>query len=176
MNRFFRIGLFVSVLTVFSGNSSAANVKLENQLTNHASPYLALHANDPVKWQQWRPAAIKLARKHNRLLYVSIGYFSCHWCHVMQRESYQNPEIAKFLNRNFIPVKVDRELEPALDSRMIEFVENTQGVAGWPLNVFLTPEGHPLYAMLYMPPKEFQQRSEERRVGKECRSRWSPYH
>ncbi len=157
MTRFFRIVLFVSVLTVFSGNSAAANVKLENQLANHASPYLALHANDPVKWQQWQPAAIKLARKHNRLLYVSIGYFSCHWCHVMQRESYQNPEIAKFLNQNFIPVKVDRELEPALDSRMIEFAENTQGVAGWPLNVFLTPEGYPLYAVLYMPPKEFKQ-------------------
>ncbi len=134
-----------------------AEPRLENQLANHASPYLALHANDPVKWQDWKPAVIKMARKQNKLVYLSIGYFSCHWCHVMQRESYRNAEIARFLNEHFIPVKVDRELEPALDSHLIEFAEQTQGVAGWPLNVFLTPEGYPLYAVLYMPRKEFQQ-------------------
>ena len=134
-----------------------AEPRLENQLANHASPYLALHANDPVKWQDWKAAVIKLARKQNKLVYLSIGYFSCHWCHVMQRESYRNPEIARFLNEHFVPVKVDRELEPALDARLIEFAEQTTGVAGWPLNVFLTPEGYPLYAVLYMPPNEFQQ-------------------
>jgi len=128
---------------------------LDNQLKNHPSPYLALHGGDPVAWQDWNEAAVELARKQKKLIYLSIGYFSCHWCHVMQRESYQNHEIAKFINAHFIPVKVDRELDPALDARMLEFAEATRGIGGWPLNVFVTPDGHPLYATLYLPPQEF---------------------
>jgi uncharacterized protein YyaL (SSP411 family) len=89
------------------------------------------------------------------LLYLSIGYFSCHWCHVMQRESYRDAGIARLLNRRFIPVKVDRELDPALDQRLIDFAQLTRGRSGWPLNVFVTPDGHPLYATLYHPPQEF---------------------
>jgi hypothetical protein len=136
------------------GTASAA--PLENQLRQHPSPYLALHGNDPVAWQEWNTATVERARREGKLLYLSIGYFSCHWCHVMQRESYRNPEIARFLNEHVIPVKVDRELEPALDARLIEFVEKTRGMSGWPLNVFVTPDGHPLYATLYHPPEEFQ--------------------
>jgi hypothetical protein len=128
---------------------------LSNQLKNHPSPYLAMHAADPVAWQDWKREAVERARREGKLVYLSIGYFSCHWCHVMQRESYRNPEIAAFLNRHFVPVKVDRELEPALDQRLIEFAEKTRGQGGWPLNVFLTPDGHPLYAVLYQPPAEF---------------------
>ena len=130
---------------------------LANQLAGHPSPYLALHAGDPVAWQDWSAAAVERARRENKLLYISIGYFSCHWCHVMQRESYQNAGIAKILNEHFIPVKVDRELEPTLDARMIEFAEETQGRSGWPLNVFVTPRGYPLYAVLYLPPEQFRQ-------------------
>jgi uncharacterized protein YyaL (SSP411 family) len=129
---------------------------LTNQLKNNASPYLALHGDDPVAWQEWNAATVARARQEGKLLFVSIGYFSCHWCHVMQRESYRDRDIARFLNKHFIPVKVDRELEPALDARMIEFVEATRGLAGWPLNVFVTPEGHPVYATLYHPPADFQ--------------------
>lgn len=129
--------------------------QLSNQLTNHPSPYLALHAADPVAWQDWNEEALARARREGKPLYLSIGYFSCHWCHVMQRESYRNAAIARVLNRHFIPVKVDRELEPALDARMIRFVEDTRGIAGWPLNVFLTPQGQPLFATLYEPPAEF---------------------
>ncbi len=128
---------------------------LDNQLKNHPSPYLALHGADPVAWQDWNEAAVALARKQNKLIFLSIGYFSCHWCHVMQRESYRNPEIARFINAHFIPVKVDRELDPALDARMLEFAEATRGLGGWPLNVFVTPDGHPLYATLYLDPREF---------------------
>lgn len=135
------------------GTASAA--PLENQLRQHPSPYLALHGGDPVAWQEWNTASIERARREGKLLYLSIGYFSCHWCHVMQRESYQNSSIARFLNEHVIPVKVDRELEPALDARLIEFVEKTRGISGWPLNVFVTPDGHPLYATLYHPPEEF---------------------
>lgn len=129
---------------------------LTNQLHSHPSPYLAMHAGDPVAWQDWGAAAVDRARREGKLLYISVGYFSCHWCHVMQRESYRNKDIAAFLNRHFIPVKVDRELEPALDARLIEFAERTRGQGGWPLNVFVTPEGYPIYAALYLPPAEFK--------------------
>jgi len=129
---------------------------LTNQLKEHNAPYLAMHGNDPVAWQEWNAQTVKRAKQENKLLFVSSGYFSCHWCHVMQRESYRHPEIAKLLNKHFIPVKVDRELNPSLDSRMIDFVEKTRGYAGWPLNVFITPEGHPLVGIVYLPPADFQ--------------------
>ena len=130
-------------------------VALNNELASHPSPYLALHGDDPVAWQEWGPEAFAAAQRENKLVYVSVGYFSCHWCHVMQDESYKHPDIAKILNRHFIPVKVDRELQPALDEALMAFVQSTQGRGGWPLNVFLTPEGYPLYAVLYVPPESF---------------------
>jgi uncharacterized protein YyaL (SSP411 family) len=130
---------------------------LGNQLTGHPSPYLAMHGADPVAWQEWGREAVELARREGRLLFVSSGYFSCHWCHVMQRESYQNAQVAALLNARFVPVKIDRELHPALDAHLIDFVENTQGHAGWPLNVFLTPEGYPLIGATYLQPERFHE-------------------
>ncbi len=132
-----------------------ADVPLRNRLADHPSPYLAMHGHDPVHWQVWGPEAWQAAKRQNKLLFVSSGYFSCHWCHVMQRESYRDPEIAALLNRYFIPVKVDRELQPALDARLIDFVERTRGQAGWPLNVFITPEGYPLVGTVYLPRDRF---------------------
>jgi len=126
-----------------------------NDLKNHSSPYLALHGNDPVNWMEWGKPALEKARKENKLLFISIGYFSCHWCHVMQRESYSDKGIAQKLNKNYISVKVDRELNPVLDKQLIEFVQITNGTAGWPLNVFVTPEGYPLVGATYMPRKHF---------------------
>jgi uncharacterized protein YyaL (SSP411 family) len=114
-----------------------------------------MHGNDPVHWQVWGEDTVQLAKKLNRPLLISSGYFSCHWCHVMQRESYQDPLLAKLLNTYFIPVKIDRELEPALDAYLIEFVQLTRGRAGWPLNVFLTPEGYPVLGMTYLPRERF---------------------
>ncbi len=128
---------------------------IKNQLKNHASPYLAMHGTDPVQWQNWNEKVVARALKENKLIYISSGYFSCHWCHVMQRESYKDKKVAKILNQFFIPVKVDRELNPALDARLIDFVEKTQGQAGWPLNVFITPEGYPLVGMTYLPTENF---------------------
>jgi hypothetical protein len=115
-----------------------------------------LHGQDPVAWQEWNAETVARARRENKLLFVSLGYFSCHWCHVMQQESYRNPAIAALLNRHFIPVKVDRELNAALDATLIEFASRLNGVAGWPLNVFVTPDGYPAYAVLYQPPAEFK--------------------
>ena len=143
----------ILLLLFFALGSQAQPLK--NSLGNHPSPYLAMHGQDPVAWQQWGPKVFERARRENKLVFVSIGYFSCHWCHVMQRESYRNPEIARFINRHYIPVKVDRELRPALDTRLIEFVQQTRGYSGWPLNVFVTPEGYPLVGLVYLPPKNF---------------------
>lgn len=148
---FIRFSLIL--LLCLSGPTSAA---LSNQLKNHPSPYLALHGNDPVHWQQWGPQVLQQARTENKLILVSVGYFSCHWCHVMQRESYQSKAIAEILNRAYLSVKIDRELEPVLDARLIEFVRRTRGHAGWPLNVFLTPDGYPLIGFTYSPPEKFQ--------------------
>lgn len=128
-----------------------------NSLSESASPYLAMHARDPVHWHLWNAKTLALARAQKKLLFVTSGYFACRWCHVMQHESFQNSAIAALLNKDYIPVVVDRELMPALDARLIDFVERTQGRAGWPLNVFVTPDGYPLVGMVYMPAKNFRQ-------------------
>jgi uncharacterized protein YyaL (SSP411 family) len=128
----------------------------DNALSGNPSPYLAMHGQDPVDWRDWGAEALAEARASNRPLFISSGYFACHWCHVMQRESYRNPKIAALLNRHFVPVKLDRELHPALDDYLIGFVERTAGQAGWPLNVFLTPEGYPLVGLTYAPPADFE--------------------
>ena len=107
--------LFLCVLLFFTTNMSA------NELKSNASPYLAMHGDDPVDWLPWGKEALDKAKKENKIILVSIGYFSCHWCHVMQRESYQSPMIAALLNKDYISVKVDRELNPVLDKRLIEF-------------------------------------------------------
>jgi uncharacterized protein YyaL (SSP411 family) len=132
-----------------------AQAGLVNRLADHPSPYLAMHGADPVHWQDWGPEVLELARAQNKILFVSSGYFACHWCHVMQQESYRDPAVAALLNTHFIPVKVDRELQPALDAHLIDFVERTRGSAGWPLNVFLTPVGHPLLGLTYASRNDF---------------------
>jgi uncharacterized protein YyaL (SSP411 family) len=145
--------LLLATLALLPAPAGAA--PLTNRLAQHPSPYLALHGTDPVAWQEWNAATVARARQEGKLLFVSVGYFTCHWCHVMQRESYKNAEIARYLNAHFIPVKVDRELDPALDARLTDFADKTRGRSGWPLNAFVTPDGHPLYATLYHPPAEF---------------------
>ncbi|MES9858396.1 MAG: DUF255 domain-containing protein [Sedimenticola sp.] len=145
--------VLITLLLLLPGLSSA----LTNQLKEHPSPYLAMHGDDPVQWQEWGEEALARARKENKLLFISSGYFACHWCHVMQRESYSNPQIATLINTYFVPIKVDRELQPALDEHLIEFVRRTRGHAGWPLNVFLTPEGYPVFGLTYSPSEQFNQ-------------------
>ena len=147
-----RVGVFILCLLQAVPVLAGRN----NQLANHPSPYLAMHGQDPVQWQEWSEAAQQAAVQEDKLLFVSSGYFSCHWCHVMQRESFSNPEVAAILNKHFIPVKVDRELNPALDTKLIDFVERTRGYAGWPLNVFITPDGYPLVGLVYMPSQDFK--------------------
>jgi len=135
---------------------AAGAAGLSNQLANHPSPYLALHGHDPVAWQEWNADTLARARRENKLLFVSVGYFACHWCHVMQRESYRNLQIAAILNRDFIPVKVDRELNSGLDDALQTFSAQLNGAAGWPLNAFVTPEGYPAFVVLYAPPDDLR--------------------
>lgn len=146
--------LLLSLLLPVAVAAAAAPV---NQLINHPSPYLALHGSDPVAWQEWNAATVARAKRENKLLFVSVGYFACHWCHVMQRESYKNAQIAALLNRDFIPVKVDRELNSGLDDALQTFSAQLTGVAGWPLNAFVTPEGFPAFVALYAPPDDFRE-------------------
>ena len=150
---FKRAGEFVTLLLVLLPAVAAA---AGNSLAKHPSPYLALHGHDPVAWQEWNADTVARARRENKLLFVSVGYFACHWCHVMQRESYTNPQIAALLNRDFIPVKVDRELNSGLDDALQTFSAQLNGVAGWPLNAFVTPEGYPAFVVLYAPPDDFR--------------------
>jgi len=145
------------LLLLLSGVSHGAEIPLANQLAANASPYLAMHADDPVQWQLWNQQAADRAKRENKLLFVSSGYFSCHWCHVMQRESFQNARIAEILNRDFIPIKIDKQMLPAVDTGLMDFTQRTRGQGGWPLNVFVIPEGYPLLGSLYLPAEEFEQ-------------------
>lgn len=133
---------------------AASAASLANRLANHPSPYLALHGGDPVAWQEWNADTVARAKRENKLLFVSVGYFACHWCHVMQRESYKNAQIAAQLNRDYIPVKVDRELNSGLDDALQNFSAQLSGASGWPLNAFVTPEGYPVFVVLYAPPDD----------------------
>ncbi|HEX7972653.1 MAG TPA: DUF255 domain-containing protein [Thiobacillus sp.] len=147
---------FAALLLILLLPAAVWAAALVNQLADHPSPYLAMHGHDPVAWQEWNADTVARARRENKLLFVSVGYFACHWCHVMQRESYTNPQIATLLNRDFIPVKVDRELNSGLDDALQRFSARLNGVAGWPLNAFVTPEGYPAFVVLYAPPEDLR--------------------
>ncbi|HSX03158.1 MAG TPA: thioredoxin domain-containing protein [Rhabdochlamydiaceae bacterium] len=125
-----------------------------NHLIHEKSPYLLQHAHNPVDWYPWGEEAFQLARKEDKPIFLSIGYATCHWCHVMERESFENPEIATLMNDTFVNVKVDREELPEVDSIYMEFAQAIMSSAGgWPLNVILTPELKPFFAVTYLPPK-----------------------
>src|SRR6185503_11782320 len=130
--------------------------RMSNRLANETSPYLLQHAENPVDWFPWGDEALALARETDRPLLVSIGYSACHWCHVMERESFEDPEVAELMNEHFVPVKVDREERPDVDAIYMDAVQAMTGHGGWPLNAFLTPEGVPFYAGTYYPPEPRQ--------------------
>jgi len=124
-----------------------------NRLINEKSPYLIQHAYQPVDWYAWGEAAFKRAKSEDRPVLVSIGYSTCHWCHVMAGESFDDPKIAELMNRYFVNIKVDREERPDVDSFYMTAVSSLTGSAGWPLNVFLTPDGKPFFGGTYFPPQ-----------------------
>ncbi|MGB9889329.1 MAG: thioredoxin domain-containing protein, partial [Anaerolineae bacterium] len=125
---------------------------MTNRLIHETSPYLRQHAENPVDWYPWGEEALEKARREEKPLFLSIGYAACHWCHVMAHESFEDPETAEILNTLFVPVKVDREERPDLDAIYIQAVQMLTGSAGWPLSVFLTPDGRPFFGGTYFPP------------------------
>ncbi|MBM3162379.1 MAG: thioredoxin domain-containing protein [Chlorobi bacterium] len=125
-----------------------------NRLAQEKSPYLLQHAGNPVDWHPWGEAAFSEARARNLPIFLSIGYATCHWCHVMERESFENERIAGLLNRHFIPVKVDREEHPDLDRLYMTYVQASTGRGGWPMSVWLTPDLQPFYGGSYFPPED----------------------
>ena len=135
-----------------------------NSLGNASSAYLRSAMHQPVQWHEWGQEAFELAKRENKPVLLDIGAVWCHWCHVMDRESYENEEIAGVINENFVAVKVDRDELPHVDSRYQTAVQAISGQGGWPLTAFLTPEGKPFYAGTYFPPEDFQGRPSFRRV------------
>jgi len=129
---------------------------MPNHLAGETSPYLLQHKNNPVDWYPWGPEALQLAKEQQKPIFLSIGYSACHWCHVMEHESFENEAIAKSLNENFICIKVDREERPDLDQLYMNATQMLTGRGGWPMSVFLTPDLKPFYAGTYWPPKATQ--------------------
>lgn len=127
---------------------------MTNRLSHETSPYLLQHAHNPVNWYPWGEEAFTKAREEDRPVFLSIGYSACHWCHVMERESFENDAIAAVLNANFVSVKVDREERPDVDSIYMQAVQMMTGHGGWPMSMFLMPDGRPFYAGTYFPPED----------------------
>ncbi|HEY2990042.1 MAG TPA: thioredoxin domain-containing protein, partial [Candidatus Binatia bacterium] len=125
-----------------------------NRLAHESSPYLLQHAHNPVDWHPWGDEAFEKAKRENKPILLSIGYSACHWCHVMEKESFENEAIAALMNENFVNIKVDREERPDLDEIYMNAVQMLTGRGGWPMTVFLTPEGKPFFGGTYFPPED----------------------
>jgi uncharacterized protein YyaL (SSP411 family) len=127
---------------------------MPNRLAQETSPYLLQHRDNPVDWYPWGEEALRRAREEDRPILLSVGYSACHWCHVMERESFEDPETARYMNEHFVSVKVDREERPDVDAIYMEAVQSMTGQGGWPMTVFLDPDGVPFYGGTYFPPDE----------------------
>ena len=126
---------------------------MPNRLADETSPYLLQHAENPVDWYPWGSEAFQAALKQDKPIFLSIGYAACHWCHVMAHESFEDDKTATLMNEYFINVKVDREERPDVDTIYMDAVVAMTGQGGWPMSVFLTPEGKPFYGGTYFPPQ-----------------------
>jgi uncharacterized protein len=149
------------------------NRRHTNRLAGQTSPYLLQHAHNPVDWYPWGSEALERARQEDRPIFLSIGYSACHWCHVMERESFEDERIAALMNSQFVNIKVDREERPDLDSIYMEAVQALTGQGGWPLSVFLTPDGVPFFGGTYFPPQEGRGMPSFQRVLESVHDAWS---
>ena len=159
IQKFFVCLLFLNLVWMTSADEAALknpddSWKWTNRLVNETSPYLLLHAHNPVEWYPWGDEALARAKKENKLIFLSVGYSTCYWCHVMEREVFSNPEIAAEMNNNFINIKIDREERPDLDEIYMTATQLLIQRGGWPNSVFLTPDLKPFYAGTYFPPKD----------------------
>ncbi|MFM9076312.1 MAG: thioredoxin domain-containing protein, partial [Bacteroidota bacterium] len=135
--------------------SNSGGQRAPNRLIEASSPYLLQHAYNPVDWREWGTEALNEARSSDKPILVSIGYSACHWCHVMERECFEDPDLAELMNAHFICIKVDREERPDVDQVYMEAVQAMGMNGGWPLNVFLTPDQVPFYGGTYFPPQRW---------------------
>jgi uncharacterized protein YyaL (SSP411 family) len=157
------IYLFLLIFFVSCGQEKTNNKKMSNNethkftnlLINQSSPYLLQHAHNPVNWYPWGKEALDKAKSENKLIIISIGYAACHWCHVMEHESFEDLEVAKYMNDNFIAIKIDREERPDIDQVYMNAVQILTGSGGWPLNVIALPDGRPIYGGTYFPKSEW---------------------
>src|SRR5438067_703129 len=154
----FRFGFLALTWLVTSSDASAeptpAHPEHTNRLTHEKSPYLLQHAHNPVDWYPWGEEAFAKARRENKPIFLSVGYSTCHWCHVMAHESFESEEVAAIMNREFINIKVDREERPDVDRVYMTFVQATTGGGGWPMSVWLTPDLTPFVGGTYFPPED----------------------
>src|ERR687894_489238 len=146
--------------------------KKANRLINETSPYLLQHAYNPVDWFGWGAEAFEKAKNEDKPILLSIGYSACHWCHVMEHESFEDAETARLMNEHFVCIKVDREERPDVDAIYMEACQAMTGHGGWPLNAFVTPEQVPFYAGTYFPPEERHGMPSWRRVLKGVADAW----
>lgn len=152
--------------------SVTSSAKKSNRLIQETSPYLLQHAYNPVDWYPWAGEALQKAKREDKVILISIGYSACHWCHVMERESFENEQVAEFMNEHFINIKIDREERPDLDHIYMDAVQAISGNGGWPLNVFLTPEKKPFYGGTYFPPAKAYNRSSWMEVLQAVNQAW----
>src|ERR671914_2079143 len=127
---------------------------MPNRLANETSPYLQQHAENPVDWYPWGEEAFERARREDKPVLLSVGYAACHWCHVMAHESFEDEATARVMNERFVNIKVDREERPDIDGIYMQAVQAMTGHGGWPMTVFLTPQGEPFYGGTYFPPED----------------------
>ncbi|GAA4462015.1 thioredoxin domain-containing protein [Nemorincola caseinilytica] len=149
---------------------------MANRLIKEQSPYLLQHAHNPVDWYPWGDEAFETARQHNKPVLVSIGYAACHWCHVMERESFENEQVAALMNEYFVCIKVDREEHPDVDHMYMDAVQAINGSGGWPLNVFVTPDRVPFYGGTYYPPRPAYSRPSWPQVLQRMHEIWHEQH
>ncbi len=149
-------GIFIVLFFLIACNKTdKKDERSFNRLANASSPYLKEHADNPVDWYEWGPEALEKAKKEGKPLIVSVGYAACHWCHVMEEESFMDTAVANIMNKNFVSIKVDREERPDVDQIYITAAQLISGTAGWPLNAFALPDGKPFYAATYFPKSQW---------------------
>lgn len=152
-----KISYILVFLLFLSCLSTDRNKKIANDLANETSPYLLQHAYNPVNWKAWNNETLEYAKKENKLMVISIGYASCHWCHVMEKESFENDSIAQIMNSNFVNIKVDREERPDVDKVYMSAVQLMTGKGGWPLNCITLPDGRPVFGGTYFTKEQWNQ-------------------
>jgi uncharacterized protein YyaL (SSP411 family) len=147
--------LSIIIISCKGQNTDVVKHQYTNNLINETSPYLLQHAHNPVDWHAWNEETLEKAKLENKLLLISVGYSACHWCHVMEHESFEDSLVAQVMNKNFINIKVDREERPDVDQVYMNAVQLMTGSGGWPLNAIALPDGRPFWGATYLPKEQW---------------------